>query len=148
MADSIRVLIADDMSKRAVEILQKAGFAVDVKVGLKPEELAAIIGQYHGLGIRSATKVTAAILENPGSLKIIGRAGVGVDNIDVKAAAAKNVLVINTPQGNAAAAAEMAIASDVRARAQGPAGRRDACARGSGRRRSSWASRSPARRWA
>jgi D-3-phosphoglycerate dehydrogenase len=110
MSDSIRVLIADDMSKRAVEILQKAGFAVDVKVGLKPEELAAIIGQYHGLGIRSATKVTAAILENPGSLKIIGRAGVGVDNIDVKAAAAKNVLVINTPQGNAAAAAEMAIA--------------------------------------
>ena len=110
MADSIRVLIADDMSKRAVDILQKAGFTVDVKVGLKPEELAAIIGQYHGLGIRSATKVTAAILENPGSLKIIGRAGVGVDNIDVKAAAAKNVLVINTPQGNAAAAAEMAIA--------------------------------------
>jgi len=110
MAESIRVLIADDMSKRAVEILQKAGFTVDVKVGLKPEELAAIIGQYHGLGIRSATKVTAAILENPGSLKIIGRAGVGVDNIDVKAAAAKNVLVINTPQGNAAAAAEMAIA--------------------------------------
>jgi D-3-phosphoglycerate dehydrogenase len=110
MADSIRVLIADDMSKRAVEILQKAGFTVDVKVGLKPEELAAIIGQYQGLGIRSATKVTAAILENPGSLKIIGRAGVGVDNIDVKAAAAKNVLVINTPQGNAAAAAEMAIA--------------------------------------
>jgi D-3-phosphoglycerate dehydrogenase / 2-oxoglutarate reductase len=110
MAESIRVLIADDMSKRAVEILQKAGFTVDVKVGLKPEELAAIIGQYQGLGIRSATKVTAAILENPGSLKIIGRAGVGVDNIDVKAAAAKNVLVINTPQGNAAAAAEMAIA--------------------------------------
>jgi len=109
MSDSIRVLIADDMSKRAVEILQKAGFTVDVKVGLKPEELASIIGQYHGLGIRSATKVTAAILENPGSLKIIGRAGVGVDNIDVKAAAAKNVLVINTPQGNAAAAAEMAI---------------------------------------
>jgi D-3-phosphoglycerate dehydrogenase len=110
MSDSIRVLIADDMSKRAVEILQKAGFTVDVKVGLKPEELAAIIGQYHGLGIRSATKVTAAILESPGSLKIIGRAGVGVDNIDVKAATAKNVLVINTPQGNAAAAAEMAIA--------------------------------------
>jgi D-3-phosphoglycerate dehydrogenase len=110
MADSIRVLIADDMSKRAVEILQNAGFAVDVKVGLKPEELAAIIGQYHGLGIRSATKVTAAILENPGSLKIIGRAGVGTDNIDVKAATAKNVLVINTPQGNAAAAAELAIA--------------------------------------
>src|SRR5215471_10612435 len=109
MADPIRILIADDMSKRAVEILQKAGFAVDVKVGLKPEELAAIIGEYHGLGVRSATKVTAAILANPGKLKIIGRAGVGVDNIDLKAAAAKGVTVINTPQGNAAAAAELAI---------------------------------------
>jgi D-3-phosphoglycerate dehydrogenase len=109
MADPIRILIADDMSKRAVEILQKAGFSVDVKVGLKPDELAAIIGEYHGLGIRSATKVTAAILNNPGKLKIIGRAGVGVDNIDVKAAIAKGVLVINTPQGNAAAAAELAI---------------------------------------
>ena len=109
MADPIRILIADDMSKRAVEILQKAGFSVDVKVGLKPEELTAIIGEYHGLGIRSATKVTAAILANPGKLKIIGRAGVGVDNIDVKTAIAKGVLVINTPQGNAAAAAELAI---------------------------------------
>jgi D-3-phosphoglycerate dehydrogenase len=109
MSDPIRVLISDDMSKKAVEILQKAGFSVDVKVGLKPEELAAIIGEYHGLGIRSATKVTAAILQNPGKLKIIGRAGVGVDNIDLKAAAARGVLVINTPQGNAAAAAEMAV---------------------------------------
>jgi len=109
MSDPIRVLISDDMSKKAVEILQKAGFSVDVKVGLKPEELAAIIGEYHGLGVRSATKVTAAILQNPGKLKIIGRAGVGVDNIDLKAAAAKGVMVINTPQGNAAAAAEMAI---------------------------------------
>ncbi|HET6150466.1 MAG TPA: hydroxyacid dehydrogenase [Polyangia bacterium] len=109
MADPIRILIADDMSRRAVEILQKAGFSVDVKVGLPPAELAAIIGEYHGLGIRSATKVTAAILDQPGKLKIIGRAGVGVDNIDVKAAIAKGVLVINTPQGNAAAAAELAI---------------------------------------
>jgi len=109
MSDPIRVLISDDMSKKAVEILQKAGFSVDVKVGLKPEELAAIIGEYHGLGVRSATKVTAAILQNPGKLKIIGRAGVGVDNIDLKAAAAKGVMVINTPQGNAAAAAEMAV---------------------------------------
>jgi D-3-phosphoglycerate dehydrogenase len=109
MSDPIRVLISDDMSKKAVEVLQKAGFSVDVKVGLKPEELAAIVGEYHGLGVRSATKVTAAILANPGKLKIIGRAGVGVDNIDLKAAAAKGVMVINTPQGNAAAAAEMAI---------------------------------------
>jgi D-3-phosphoglycerate dehydrogenase len=109
MSEQIRVLIADDMSKRAVEILSQAGFAVDFKVGLPPAELGSIIGGYHGLGIRSATKVTAAILENPGKLKIIGRAGVGVDNIDVKTATEKKVLVINTPQGNAAAAAEMAV---------------------------------------
>jgi D-3-phosphoglycerate dehydrogenase len=109
MSEPIRVLIADDMSKKAVEVLGGAGFSVDVKTGLKPEELGAIIGEYHGLGVRSASKVTAAVLANPGKLKIIGRAGVGVDNIDVKAATEKGVLVINTPQGNAAAAAEMAI---------------------------------------
>ena len=109
MADPIKVLIADEMSKKAVDLLSGAGFQVDVKTGMKPEELAAVIGQYHGLGIRSASKVTAAVLANPGKLKIIGRAGVGVDNIDVKAATEKGVLVINTPQGNAAAAAELAI---------------------------------------
>ncbi len=109
MADPIRVLIADDMSKKAVEILSGAGFTVDVKTGMKPEELAAVIGQYHGVGIRSASKIKADTLANPGKLKIIGRAGVGVDNIDVKAAAEKGILVINTPQGNAAAAAELAI---------------------------------------
>ncbi|MEA2696809.1 MAG: D-3-phosphoglycerate dehydrogenase / 2-oxoglutarate reductase [Myxococcales bacterium] len=109
MSEPIRVLIADDMSKKAVEILQQAGFSVDYKVGLPPADLAAIIGEYHGLGIRSATKVTPAILANPGKLKIIGRAGVGVDNIDVKTATEKKVLVINTPQGNAAAAAELSV---------------------------------------
>src|SRR5215831_8060128 len=109
MSEPIRVLIADDMSKKAVEILSGAGFTVDVKTGMKPEELAAVIGQYHGVGVRSASKIKADTLANPGKLKIIGRAGVGVDNIDVKAATEKGVLVINTPQGNAAAAAELAI---------------------------------------
>jgi len=109
MAEPIRVLIADDMSKKAVEILSGAGFTVDVKTGMKPEELAAVIGQYHGVGVRSASKIKADTLANPGKLKIIGRAGVGVDNIDVKAASEKGILVINTPQGNAAAAAELAI---------------------------------------
>jgi D-3-phosphoglycerate dehydrogenase len=109
MSEPMSVLIADDMSKRAVEILKEAGFSVDVKVGMKPEELAAVVGNYHGLGIRSASKVTAAVLANPGKLKIIGRAGVGVDNIDVAAAAAKDILVINTPAGNATAAAELAV---------------------------------------
>src|SRR5678816_3248122 len=109
MSEPIRVLIADDMSKKAVEVLSGAGFSVDVKTGMKPEELAAVVGQYHGLGIRSASKVKAETLANPGNLKIIGRAGVGVDNIDVKVAKEKGILVINTPQGNAAAAAELAI---------------------------------------
>ena len=109
MADPIKVLIADDMSKKAVEILSNAGFTVDVRTGMKPEELAAAIGEYHGIGIRSASKIKADTLANPGKLKIIGRAGVGVDNIDVKAANEKGILVINTPQGNAAAAAELAI---------------------------------------
>jgi len=109
MSEPIRVLIADDMSKKAVEILKEAGFTVDVKTGMKPEELAAVVGNYHGLGIRSASKVTAATLANPGKLKIIGRAGVGVDNIDVAAASAKDVLVINTPAGNSTAAAELAV---------------------------------------
>jgi len=109
MSEPMSVLIADDMSKRAVEILKEAGFSVDVKTGMKPEELAAVVGNYHGLGIRSASKVTAAVLANPGKLKIIGRAGVGVDNIDVAAATAKDILVINTPAGNATAAAELAV---------------------------------------
>jgi D-3-phosphoglycerate dehydrogenase len=109
MSEPIRILIADDMSKRAVEILQQAGFTVDVKTGMKPEELAGAVGEYDGLGIRSASKVTAAVLANPGKLKIIGRAGVGVDNIDVAAATAKDIKVINTPAGNSTAAAELAI---------------------------------------
>src|SRR6185503_12036611 len=109
MSEPIRVLIADDMSKKAVEVLSGAGFTVDVKTGMKPEELAAVIGHYHGVGVRSASKIKADTLANPGNLKIIGRAGVGVDNIDVKVATEKGILVINTPQGNAAAAAELAI---------------------------------------
>ena len=87
----IKVLVADDLSKAAVDIMTKAGLSVDVKTGLPPAELAQIIGQYHGLAVRSATKVTADILAAASNLKIVGRAGVGVDNIDVKAATAKKV---------------------------------------------------------
>lgn len=109
MADAIRVLIADEMSTAAVEVMQRAGFTVDVRTGLLPAELSKIVGEYDGLGVRSASKVTAAVLENHGKLRIIGRAGVGVDNIDVPAATARRILVINTPSGNAVAAAEMAL---------------------------------------
>ena len=147
MSEPISVLIADEMSKSAVEILREAGFSVDVKTGMKPEELAGVIGNYHGLGIRSASKVTAAVLANPGKLKIIGRAGVGVDNIDVTAASAKDILVINTPAGNSTAAAELAVGL-IFALARKIPQAAGLMRQGSGRRRSSWASRSPARRWA
>jgi D-3-phosphoglycerate dehydrogenase len=106
----IKVLVADEMSKAAVELMSKAGLKVDVNTGLKAEQLGEIIGQYHGLAVRSATKVTADILAKASSLKIVGRAGVGVDNIDVKMATEKKVQVINTPSGNAIAAGELAIA--------------------------------------
>jgi D-3-phosphoglycerate dehydrogenase len=106
----IKVLVSDDLSKAAVEIMSGAGLAVDVKTGLPPAELGEIIGQYHGLAVRSATKVTPEILSKAANLKIVGRAGVGVDNIDVKTATEKKVQVINTPSGNAIAAGELAIA--------------------------------------
>src|SRR5438045_1366254 len=105
----IKVLVADDLSSAAVEIMAKAGLAVDVNTGLAPAQLAEIVGTYHGLAVRSATKVTADILARATSLKIVGRAGVGVDNIDVKAATERKVQVINTPSGNAIAAGELAV---------------------------------------
>jgi D-3-phosphoglycerate dehydrogenase len=105
-----KVLIADDLSPRGVEILRACkSITVDVKVGLKPAELAAIIGGYHGLVVRSATKVTAEIIERGRELRIIGRAGIGVDNIDVKAASRRGIIVENTPSGNATTAAEHAL---------------------------------------
>jgi D-3-phosphoglycerate dehydrogenase / 2-oxoglutarate reductase len=104
-----KVLVADDMSPAAVEIMTGAGLSVEVSTGLAPAQLAEIIGGFHALAVRSATKVTADILSRASNLKIVGRAGVGVDNIDVKAATERKVQVINTPSGNAIAAGELAI---------------------------------------
>ena len=105
-----KVLIADALSERAAEIFRERGLDVDVKVGLKPDELLSIIGEYDGLAIRSATKVTEAVLQAAPNLKVIGRAGIGVDNIDVPAATARGVVVMNTPFGNTITTAEHAIA--------------------------------------
>ncbi|MGE5145816.1 MAG: phosphoglycerate dehydrogenase, partial [Candidatus Eiseniibacteriota bacterium] len=105
-----KVLISDDLSPRAAEILRERGVEVDVKVGMKPDELKACIGDYDGLAVRSATKVKADILAAAKNLKVIGRAGIGVDNIDVPAATAKGVVVMNTPFGNSITTAEHAIA--------------------------------------
>jgi len=106
----IKVLIADQMSESAIGILKSNSLVVDVKTGLKSEELQAIIGDYDALIVRSATKATKEIIEKGNRLRIIGRAGIGVDNVDVAAATEKGIIVMNTPQGNALAAAEHSIA--------------------------------------
>ncbi|HEY6336769.1 MAG TPA: hydroxyacid dehydrogenase, partial [Alphaproteobacteria bacterium] len=105
-----RVLIADNLSPRAVDIFKERGIEADVKIGLKEPELIGVIDGYDGLAIRSATKVTAMVLEAARNLKVIGRAGIGVDNVDLAAATARGVVVMNTPFGNAVTTAEHAVA--------------------------------------
>ena len=105
-----RVLISDALSPRAVAIFAERGIDTDVKTGLSADELKQIIGKYDGLAVRSATKVTKAVLEHATNLKVIGRAGIGVDNIDVPAATQRGIVVMNTPFGNSITTAEHAIA--------------------------------------
>lgn len=106
---TFRVLIADPIEASGLTALEGVA-AVDIKTGLPAEELEAIIGEYDALMVRSQTKVTAAIIEAGAKLKIIGRAGVGVDNIDVPAATRRGILVVNSPAGNTIAAAEHSLA--------------------------------------
>jgi D-3-phosphoglycerate dehydrogenase / 2-oxoglutarate reductase len=105
-----RVLISDSMDPKAAEIFRDKGVEVDERPGLSKDELKAIIGGYDGLAIRSATKVTADLLEAATRLKVIGRAGIGVDNVDIPAATARGIVVMNTPFGNSITTAEHAIA--------------------------------------
>ena len=105
-----RILIADQMDPQAAAIFRARGLHVDERPGLTPAEQAAIVGDYQGLAIRSTTKVTAKLLEAATSLKVIGRAGIGVDNVDIPAATARGVVVMNTPFGNSITTAEHAIA--------------------------------------
>ncbi|HEY6101524.1 MAG TPA: phosphoglycerate dehydrogenase, partial [Anaeromyxobacter sp.] len=105
-----RVLVSDDLSPEAVRILRDAGLDVDVKVGLKPDELEAIVGDYDALAVRSATKVTARLLERAQRLRVIGRAGIGVDNVDLEAATRRGIVVMNTPGGSSVTVAELALA--------------------------------------
>ena len=107
-----RVLVSDDLSPTAVQILRDRGIEVDFDptLGKDKERLAAVIGDYDGLAIRSATKVTAKLLEGARRLRVVGRAGIGVDNVDIPAASRKGVIVMNTPFGNAITTAEHAIA--------------------------------------
>jgi D-3-phosphoglycerate dehydrogenase len=102
-----KILVLDNLSEEGIEILRKAdGFEVDVKSSQKPHELAAILGAYDGLVVRSATKVTEEALQGAKKLKVIGRAGVGTDNIDKEAATKRGIVVMNTPGGNTISACE------------------------------------------
>ncbi|RJP38766.1 MAG: phosphoglycerate dehydrogenase [Desulfobacteraceae bacterium] len=106
----MKVLISDNLGQEGVRIFQEEeGIEVDVKTGLSPDELKAIIGDYDALVIRSATKVTADLLSAAKKLKVVGRAGIGLDNVDIPAATKKGVVVMNTPGGNVVTTAEHAI---------------------------------------
>jgi D-3-phosphoglycerate dehydrogenase len=105
-----KVLISDKMDPNAARIFEERGCDVDVKPGMTPDELKAVIGQYDGLAIRSATKVTKEIIDAATNLKVIGRAGIGVDNVDIPYASSKGIVVMNTPFGNSITTAEHAIA--------------------------------------
>ena len=105
-----RVLISDQMDPKAEQIFRERGCDVDVITGQTPEQLGEIIGQYDGLAIRSSTKLTKELIEKATNLKVVGRAGIGVDNIDIPAASVKGIVVMNTPFGNSITTAEHAIA--------------------------------------
>lgn len=105
-----KVLIADKLDPVVTEIFQSRGIEADLKPGLAPEELLAIVADYDGIAVRSATKITADVVKHAKKLRVVGRAGIGVDNIDVNAATARGIVVMNTPFGNSITTAEHAIA--------------------------------------
>jgi D-3-phosphoglycerate dehydrogenase len=106
----MKVLVSDSISPNGVEILKQAGLEVDVKTGLRPDELKSIIGVYDALVIRSSTRVTPDIIDAAANLKVIGRAGSGLDNVDRAAASKKGIVVMNTPGGNTITTAEHTLA--------------------------------------
>ena len=106
----LQILVADKLADEGLALLKNAEIAYDVKIGLKEEELAAAVGNYDALIVRSGAKVTAKVLDKPGKLKAIARAGVGVDNIDLEAATGKGILVLNTAEASTLSTAEHALA--------------------------------------
>ncbi len=105
----MKVLVSDPIAKQGIEILKSAGFEVVEKTGLSPEELAKIIIDFDGIIVRSATKVTKEVIEAAQNLKVIGRAGVGLDNIDQEAAKKKGIKVVNTPAATSISVTELAL---------------------------------------
>src|SRR5687768_3299790 len=106
----MKVLVADALSEAGIEALRKKGLTVEVRTGLTEDQLVAAIKDYDALVVRSATKATRRVLEAGTKLKVVGRAGVGVDNIDEAAATERGILVMNTPAGNTLSAAEHTMA--------------------------------------
>lgn len=107
----MKVLVTEPLSEAGLEIFrQTPGLVVDLRLGLSPEELRRTIAPYHGLAIRGGTSVTAELIEAAENLKVIGRAGVGIDNVDIRAASRRGIVLMNTPEGNIITAAEHAIA--------------------------------------
>ena len=106
----LKILVADKLAAEGLEFLKSSGFAYDEKIGLKEAELTAAVPEYDALIVRSGAKVTAKVLENPGKLRAIARAGVGVDNIDLEAATSKGILVLNTAAASTLSTAEHALA--------------------------------------
>ena len=106
----MKILVADELAAEGLEVLKREQINYDVKVGLKEDELAGTVGSYDALVVRSGAKVTAKVLEKPGNLKAIARAGVGVDNIDLDASTAKGILVLNTAEASTLSTAEHALA--------------------------------------
>src|SRR5881397_1802114 len=104
-----RVFISDKLGGPGIELLQQSGLEVDNRTGLKDKALQEAMQAADGMVVRSETKVTAELLENPGKLRAIVRAGVGVDNIDVAAATRKGIIVMNTPGGNTVSTAEQTV---------------------------------------
>src|SRR5258708_4955625 len=110
MAESFRVLLSDSLSPQGIDVLKRyPQISVDIKTGLSPSELAGIIGSYDALVVRSATKVSREVIDRANALKIIGRAGVGVDNVDIDAATRRGIVVMNSPLGNSVTTAEHTI---------------------------------------
>ena len=105
-----KVLISDKMSPRALKVFLDRGIEAEERPGLSAEDLMACIGEYDGLAVRSSTKVTADVLAAAAKLKVVGRAGIGVDNVDLAAATQRGVVVMNTPFGNSITTAEHSIA--------------------------------------
>ncbi len=105
----MKVLISDPIAPQGIEILKDAGFEVIEKTGLSPEELAKVISDYDGIIVRSATKVTKEVIEAAKNLKVIGRAGIGLDNVDQETAKNKGVKVVNTPTATSISVAELAL---------------------------------------